>query len=69
MIHLFQVIIEYENKEVTKDQVLTPIFFKQLLLQIPSNQTNLRTSIDKCVHLIENPYIDRYRKSIVTIPK
>lgn len=66
MVNLFQIIIEYENKEVSKDQVLTPIFFKQLLLQIPSTQVNVRNIIEKCVQLIENPLVDRFRNSIVT---
>ena len=63
--NLFQITIEYENKEVTKDKVLTPIFFKQLLLQLPSTQETLRNMIDKCIQLIENPFVDRYRNSIV----
>ena len=67
MINLFQIIIEYENKEITKDQVLTPMFFKQLLLQIPLTQDTLRVLIDKCIQLIENPFADRFRKSIVII--
>ena len=65
IINLFQIIIEYENKEVTKDQVFTPIFFKQLLLKIPSTQATLRGLIDNCVHLVENPFVDHVRKSIV----
>ena len=63
--NLFQIIILYENAEETTDKVLNPIFFKQLLLHITSTQDKLRNMIEKCIQLIENPYMNRFRNSIV----
>jgi hypothetical protein len=64
MLMLVHLLIEYENVELLKDKIITPIFLRELGIKIPTNQKSIKDLIEKCINLIENPFLDKVRKSI-----
>jgi hypothetical protein len=64
LLMLIHLLIEYENIELLKDKIVTPIFLRELSIKIPTNQKTTKDFIEKCLNMIENPFLDKVRKSI-----
>ena len=69
-ITLLLLVIEYENKEkITTNKVIETRFLKELFSKMPLNYKLVKDAIERCIHLIDNPLLEKSRKSIVALVK
>ena len=65
ILNLFQIIIEFENKEIHNNKLLTTAYFNLLHMHIPSSLVSIKSMIDKCIEMMDQSYIDSLRISVV----